>query len=225
MRQGRRQVVRHGIDLSAQCIGDRLARPLVRNVQQLDTSQVHEVLDIGMTERSRARRGKGVLVGVGLGQRDEFLHGLGRHAGVHHKDAGHAHHIGDGSKVLDRVIGQLAEDGRVGAMGGHRGHADGVAVGSGLGDFRSADGAAGSAAVVHHHGLAQYLAHLVGQQTRHHIGGAARTKGHDQADGTIGVVRCGIGRERGGQRGGRCAGGNGRQNGTTNGHAASPWIS
>jgi hypothetical protein len=81
MRQRRGQVVRHGIDLSAQRIGKGLARALVGNVQQLDARQIHEVLDVGMTQRSRAGRGEGVLAGVGLGQGDELLHGLGRHAG------------------------------------------------------------------------------------------------------------------------------------------------
>src|SRR5260370_26760316 len=36
----------------------------------------------------------------------------------------HGHHIGDGREVLDRVVGQLAEDGRVGAMRAHRGRSE-----------------------------------------------------------------------------------------------------
>ncbi|MOA02496.1 hypothetical protein D3C78_1219490 [compost metagenome] len=173
-----------------------------------------------MAQRARAGRGKGVLAGVGLGQGDEFLHGLGRHAVVNDEHAGHGHHVGDGGEILDRVIGQLGDDGRVGAVRGHRGHAYGVAIGRSLGNGIGTDGAARAAAVLDHHGLAQHLAHLVGQQARDHVGRSARAERHDQAQGTVGVIGLGMGQGR--QQGGRSAGCKAGQKGSTQGHGCSP---
>ncbi|MPN34418.1 hypothetical protein SDC9_181911 [bioreactor metagenome] len=59
--------------------------------------------------------------------------------------------------------------------------------------MHGADGAAGTGPVVHHHGLAQSLAQLLGIQARHGIGIAAGRIGHDDGDG---LARIGL-RQRG----------------------------
>ncbi|MCY1230109.1 hypothetical protein D9M68_754860 [compost metagenome] len=92
-------------------------------------------------------------------------------------------------------------------MGRGRGDAQRVAVRRGLGQEGGADAAAGAAAVVDHHGLAELLAELVGNDARHDIGGAAGGEGHDQRDRLGRVARLGGGAERqAGGEGGRGGG-------------------
>ena len=76
---------------------------------------------------------------VGLGQCDELLHGLGRHARMHGKHAGDGHDIGDRREVLDRVVARAGEYRRIRAMGADRRHADGVAVRRRPGDLLHAE--------------------------------------------------------------------------------------
>ncbi len=73
-------------------------------------------------------------------------------------------------------------------MGGDGAHEDGVAVGLGLGHGRRAEIAAGAAAIVHHHRLAELLAHALGDEAADQIGGAAGGEGDDEGDGARGIV-------------------------------------
>ena len=61
-------------------------------------------------------------------------------------------------------------------------HADGVAVGRGLGDRAGADDAGAAGAVVDHERLAELALDLLRHQPREHVGAAARRIGHDQLD-------------------------------------------
>ncbi|SPA49127.1 protein of unknown function [Cupriavidus taiwanensis] len=125
-------------------------------------------------------------------------------------DAHHVRHrgqVGDGGEVLGGIVGQSRVDRRIDAVGRGRGDAQRIAVRRGLGQEGGADAAAGTAAVVDHHGLAQLLAELVGDDARDDVGGAACGERHHQRDRLGGVAGLGGGAERqAGGEGGRGGG-------------------
>ena len=78
----------------------------------------------------------------------------------------------------------------------------GIAVGCGPRHLGGGNGATCAHRVFHQHGLPQSPAHGDGDHARHHIGGAACSKGHNQADSPVRKRRL---------RYGGCANGAGRQ--------------
>src|SRR5690606_5738261 len=107
--------------------------------------------------------------------------------------------VDDRHEVVDRVVRNLLVDGRVGGRGGHRGHAEGVAVGGGAHHFGGADHAAAASLVFDHHGLPQRLAQRVGDGAGDDVGGAAGCERHHQANRLAGV---GLRAHRAGGQGG-----------------------
>ena len=101
----------------------------------------------------------------------------------------------------------LGVDGRIGCRGGHRGHAQRVAVGRGPGGLVGTDRAPATGLVLHDQGLAQRQGDLLGQDAGHDVRGAARRKRHHQAHG-LGGVGLGQSRQRSGgqQHGGQTGG-------------------
>ncbi len=83
---------------------------------------------------------------------------------------------------------QVRVDGRVDAVRADGGDAQGVAVRRAAGDEGAADRAAGAAAVLDHHRLADLLAQRFGEDAADHVRGAAGREGHDQADRAVGIV-------------------------------------
>jgi hypothetical protein len=67
---------------------------------------------------------------------------------------------------------------------------DGVAVLRRAGGYFGADGAAGAAAIFNDEGLVQRLRQAVGNQTRDHVGDAARTVRHDDLDRMARPILC-----------------------------------
>ena len=104
----------------------------------------------------------------------------------------HRHHIGrtadagEHLKILQRIVR------RVGIQRGiHRERGAGdqqrVTVARGFGGKADADIRARAGTVIDHHGLAETLGELARQNARDHVGGAAGSKGHDDAQRLGGV--------------------------------------
>jgi hypothetical protein len=119
-----------------------------------------------------------------------FLEVLDRHLlGIHRHHIRGVGEVGDRLEILDGIVGQI-----VGAAGGidrhcrHRRDGQHVAIGSRLGGFGRADGAARAALVFDHQGLAELLAHALGDQAGDDVGGAAGSERHDHAYGMAGIL-------------------------------------
>ena len=95
---------------------------------------------------------------------------------------------GDGHKIFDRVVRQLAVGVRRGDEGGVGGHQQRVAIGRGSGDVLGAD-LAGAAArlVLDHYLLTPGLREPLCQRAADYIGDAAGRKRHDDVNGLDGV--------------------------------------
>ena len=180
---------------------DGRARALVGDVRHLGARALQELGAPNVGDGTVAGCGKAYLAGMGLEVGDEFGEVPGRNLrGVDHQHTGGLDDFGHAHEVVDGVVGQLLVDGRVHALGGQRGDAEGHAVG-GAGHFGHADAAASAGAVLDHHGLAaqqlgQHVLHVAG----HHVGGAAGREGNDDAQGTrciLGQRQAGDGRSRG----------------------------
>jgi hypothetical protein len=80
-----------------------------------------------------------------------------------------------------------------------RPHADGVAVGGGLGDEIEAEGQCAARPVVDHDGRVQDRTELRRQDARHRVGRAARRLRHDEADRPVWVLGARANRQRDGE--------------------------
>ena len=148
------------------------------------------------------------ITGLRFQQRDQFLHIRRRQRGMHHQHVLRDGHHGDRRKVLDRIVGQLAET-DVDRDRRDVTHDDRVTVGLRLCSQINADGAAGTAAIVDHHGMAPALTELLRQRARQKISAAARRQRHDETHRALGKG----GERRASAQSQRCAG-NGAQHPT-----------
>ena len=119
------------------------------------------------------------LLGLGL------VHQLGK-TGDGRTLGGRQHHgrgadQGDVLQVLHGVEGHAGLECRVHRVGVEH-HADGVAIGRGLGHRRRADHARGAADVLHDHRLVELHPQRLGQDARDLVDRAARRKHRDHAD-------------------------------------------
>ena len=80
----------------------------------------------------------------------------------------------DRLEIARRVVFHVRRQHRRRDMRAHAAGEQGVAVRRGAGDAGRADRAAGAADILDHQGLAEHLAHLLGDDARHHITRAAR---------------------------------------------------
>ncbi|MNV49929.1 hypothetical protein D3C71_1419030 [compost metagenome] len=93
-----------------------------------------------------------------------------------------------GREALDRVVFEIAIEAGIDGQHAHGRVQQRIAVLGRIGHGLGAYAAASPGAVVHHHGLAQRVGHLLRHAARHQVGGAAGQKGHDQADGLVRVA-------------------------------------
>ncbi|MNN31100.1 hypothetical protein D3C81_1447730 [compost metagenome] len=121
-----------------------------------------------------------------LGIGNQLGHRLDRQLGIDHQHEWQVAHAADRREVLDRVIGQLLHQRRVGRMRGVGGHEQRIAVRGRLRNQLRRDGAVGAGAIVDHHVLAERIAQFLGRDARDGIGAAAGGKRHDKADRTAG---------------------------------------
>ena len=153
-----------------------------------------------MVGRAVARRTKAHLARVGAGVVHQFLQGLGRVVGVDHQHVHVRHGHRQRREVLDRVVADaLTVQRRVDGVGAGGRQADGVAVGRRLGQRLHAHAAAGTAAVLDHHRLAQRDLQLLRHRAGEDVGRPAGRKGHDPLDRPAGP---GVGPGLAGQHGG-----------------------
>ena len=148
--------------------------------------------------------------GVGLGVAEQVVQRFER-AGRGHDDAeGDPRQLDDRRGVTDRIPQHLADPG--GAQHGMRQLRQRVAVGCGLLQDRHGQRAAGAAAVLDQHLLAQLARRGFGQHAEGEVGGAARRPGQPQRDRP--------GRERGRRLGQRRAPGWAQRQGTEQAQAS-----
>ncbi len=145
--------------------------------------------------RAGARRGVVQLARLRLHQRDEILERIRLDAGMHHQQVGRGCDQRHRHEILDRVVLDAGVRRRRDHVGAGGAHGERVAVGRGAGRDLGADRAAGAAAVVDDHLLAEALGELLPDQARDDVGRAARRERDDQADrlGRIGALRNGSG--------------------------------
>ena len=121
---------------------------------------------------------------------------LRRHRRMHQHDQRAGRDQADRREILARVVADIGIERRIDRERAGAAEHERVAVGRGLRDRARRDRAAGAAAVLDHDLLAERLAHLLGDDARHHVVAAAGRVGHDQRDRPVGIVlrrgrRCG----------------------------------
>ena len=139
---------------------------------------------------ARAGRGCRQLAGAHLGQCDQVFDVFHRQRRMRQQQQRKIHAARNDGEVAQGVVRQFAVNVRVDGQrsGGCAG--DGVAVGGRGHQCLQADDAVGAGAVVDHHLLADALSELLPDDAAHEIHAAARWKGHDHADGFVGVGLC-----------------------------------
>ena len=182
MREAARHVVEHDVDVARDQVLYRAGAALVGDMQHVGAGELLEHLAGEMNRGARTGRGHVVLARVGLQQRDQFRHGLGRHAGMDHQHVRPHRHAGHRREILGRIVGQLGVERRRHAEHGDGDEADRVAVGGCLGDRVGADGAAATRLVVDQNLLAENIGHLGHYDARDVVGRAGRRIGHDELD-------------------------------------------
>ncbi|MPM86049.1 hypothetical protein SDC9_133132 [bioreactor metagenome] len=108
-------------------------------------------------------------VGLGLGQRHQFLNRLGRHLRIDRNDIGRAPHGSHGHKVAKHAVGQLGHQRRVDGQIALRHDQQRMAVGLGTLDHIDTDIAAGAGAVVDDGGLLVMLGQAGRQNARQDV--------------------------------------------------------
>ena len=220
MGQGRGRVVEHGIHLPAQQVGDGRCAAPVGHVQHAQARELPEHLARQVDRRAAARRGEADALRTLPGMAHIVGHVLYGQARVDHEDVGNLGDQADGLEVLDRVIAEPGVERGIDGVG------NGVDIQRVAVRRRPRHGlgahiAVGARAVVHHHALAQLLAHPGGHQACDHVGGATGRIAHHEPHGPGRPGRRlrqhGCGRQRHGRDGrgghaGQCAGeGTGQQ--------------
>ena len=132
-----------------------------------------------MLETTDAGGGIGHRAWLGFGHVDQLLGRLGRHFRAHRQRARSGADQCNRGKRFFRIETHLRLVDRRVIGKRHRSNQQRVAVGQRVrGDF-SADDAAGAAAVIDHHLLAEQRAHVIGHDATDDVVAAARGKGHD----------------------------------------------
>ena len=173
------------LQLAAEHVVQRRAGALVGHVDGIDLGRLLEHFAGQVGRAAGPRRAVGQLARIGLQVFDEVLHAAHGQAGAGFQEHMHAGHGGHGDQVLFRIEGQLAVDQRVDADAAARAQQQRVAVLGRAHGLADTDIAVGAGLVVHHHGLAQHLAHGGRDRPAHHVGRAAGGEVDDQADGAV----------------------------------------
>ena len=119
----------------------------------------------------------------------------------------HLQNFGHGAKVAQGVVFGVQMQMRANGEHALDGEQHAVAIGRRSSGSFGTDHAAGTGAVVDHHGLTQRLSEALGEQARHHIGRGAGAVRQDHFDGPVRIIarlRPGSGRGAG-QRSHACA--------------------
>ncbi|KAG1538957.1 hypothetical protein G6F50_014583 [Rhizopus delemar] len=152
--QRRRKVVEDHRHHAAHGVSQRGRRATVRDAVHLAADDLQEPDHAQVVHTARAGVGIAVLVRIGAHVRHEVGQRLRGELRIHAQDVGTGDQVADGREILHRVVRQVGEQVRRGAMRADGGQAHGVAVRLGARHLRGADVAARPRAVLHHDALA-----------------------------------------------------------------------
>ena len=169
-------------DVPADQVGQRRRRTLVGNVGQLHARHRGEQFGAEMDAAADARGRIIQLAGIALGERDQLGDRFRRNGGVHQHDQRAGRDQADRREILARVVADIRIERRIDRVRAGAAEAERVAVGRGLRDLARRDRAARAALVLDHDLLAERLAHLLGDDARHHVVAAAGRIRDDQRD-------------------------------------------
>jgi hypothetical protein len=122
--------------------------------------------------------------GLGLCHRDQVGHALYVERRVDHQHRRNAAQYDDRREILDRIVGQLAEQMRVGGHRGVRRNQEREAVRRRARDRLRANGIIPAGAVIDDDRLAPRLGQPLGDDTGHGVGDPAGRNRHDELNGT-----------------------------------------
>ena len=182
MRQGRRDVVEHQIDLAADQVYQRRCAALVGHMHDVDLRELLVELSRHVDAGAAAARGVNELAGLGSGQRGQFGDRIGLDRRIDDQNVRERHQGSDRGQILVGVVLHLRIEHRVDRLDTAGGHQHRVAVGCRPRDFGAADVAAGTRPVFDGDRLAERFRHLGGNCTRGVVDRAARRKRADQPD-------------------------------------------
>ena len=149
--------------------------------------------------RTHAAAAECKLARVLLAIRDQFFDGVDPQPWVdRHHERHEADHANRG-EILDRIVGQVGIETRVGPMRGAVSHQERIAVGRRFCHVARAYDSIGSRLVVDHDADIQIAAHLLGHQTRQVVVGPACREGRNRLDRLIRKSRL-CGRNRASQQ-------------------------
>ncbi|MCY1242989.1 hypothetical protein D9M72_559910 [compost metagenome] len=172
-------------------------------MQHVDTSLVVDHLPCQVGRGGRARRAEGVLARRLARGRHQLLDVVERRVLARGRNRVAAGQLCDRHEVREGLIVHLAQVRRDREHRSRR-HHEGVAVTRGARGKLRAYGGAGPALVVHHHGLPQGRAQLVGNEAADGVGVATGRIGNDDAHRLVRPGRLGKRMWCGEQRDGRC---------------------
>ncbi len=174
-------------DLAAYHVGDRLARALVRDVDELDACGRHQHFARQVLGAAGSGRGETERARLRLGEGDELLNVPGGHARIRHDDQGRDGDQGDRSEIAFGVVADFAEQVLVHSDFRWCRHQEHGAIGGGSGHRLGAYHAARAGAIVHDHRLAPSVGEPLADCARDDVGAAAGRVGHDDPDRFAGI--------------------------------------
>ena len=128
------------------------------------------------------------LAGLALRERDQFGDRFRLDVRIDQHDQRAGGDQADRREILARVVADIGVERRIDRERAGAAEAERVAVGRGFRDLARRDRAARPALVLDHDLLAERLAHLLGDDARHHVVAAAGRIRHHQRDRARGIV-------------------------------------
>ncbi|MNZ99116.1 hypothetical protein D3C78_1184270 [compost metagenome] len=146
-----------------------------------------------------------MFVWLGLQQGNKLRDAVDVELRIDDQHIRHHHEQRDRREILFRIIRLGLENERVEGVGGNRAHQDRVSVGFGAGHAVRTKIAAGAGDIFNDDLLAEFITHLLRDNTRDHIGRAARRERNDQSNRSLGEALRARSRSQHAQRN-RCGG-------------------
>src|SRR5262249_22237946 len=164
----------------------------VGHVHDIDPGLRFEQLAGEMRGRAVPGRGKIELAWLLLGERDQLLEGMSRHALVYHQNIGLRANQRDRDEVFSRAIIEMFVETLVGGEDAIVTHQQRVAIWDRMRDSLSREIAAGAWAIFDYKRLTEQLLHFFADDTSEDVTRAPGRKCHNQRDWAVRIV----GRER-----------------------------
>jgi hypothetical protein len=163
-------------------------RTLVGHVHEVGPGAQLEQLGDQMGEVAVAHGAEIELAGIGLGIGNQLLHGLRREIRRHHQHLVAFGDLGDRREMLGGVVVAEPVDRRPDHQRAGIAEQERIAVGLGASDRLAAERAAGAAAVLDDHGLAENRSEPLRHQPRGGVDRPARRIRHHQLDQPVGIL-------------------------------------